>query len=141
MVIKTNVYEDISWYGTNAGTWNVTEAGMYLIAACLPSVRALLVPIFERINSRLRSEERSIDDGKRKRSTFGRSHGVIPPVDMELDGFGRGNDRSELQLVTCYHSESVPEFYSEGGCGEDLERVGGSQVSRSYGLSSVTRVA
>lgn len=105
---------------------------MYLIAACLPSVRALLVPMFERIKLlSIFSRFRRMEDGESKRSTVGGSDGVFTPVDLELAG------SSDNDLVTCFHADSVPGCDREAGLGELMESERAFQANRAYGIGYI----
>lgn len=51
---KTDFLIDLTWYGVELTVWTTAESGLYLIAACLPSLRSLLKHIdISAIRSRL----------------------------------------------------------------------------------------
>jgi hypothetical protein len=49
-------------------TWTIVEPGVYLIAACLPTLRPLLLHIFRRLPTSVKSTERSNNSNTTKGS-------------------------------------------------------------------------
>ena len=104
----TDALEDGTWASVNLTIWTIVESDVYLIAACLPTYRALLKRFFgsdntrgntpgydynykssggpsKRGESRLRSDFRKIDEGSRDPSSD-----TIGLVGMDKHDFAHG---------------------------------------------------
>lgn len=131
-------------------TWVVMESGMYLIAACLPSLRSLLGPAFGRINRSLRTRFQYYGSGKSSQGNSGKANhshsegagnNSRKQNGIEMPRLSDGNDQKDL--VSCYHTESFQERDSAAVSQDDLERGasnhGGIQVHKAYSLSTTPR--
>lgn len=123
------------------------ETGMYLIAACLPSLRNLLGPAFGVITRSLRSRFQYYGSGMSSKNSSGKGdkthdegtgNNSRKQNGIEMPRLSDGNDQKDL--VACYHTESFQERDSAGISQDDLERgAGGIQVHKAYSLSTTPR--
>ena len=51
-IFRIRFTTDITWHFVDAMTWVIIEPGVYLIAACLPSLRSLIKPLSKTLNIR-----------------------------------------------------------------------------------------
>ena len=60
---QSEALEDPTWKSAFLNVWTVVEPGTYLIAACLPALRPLMMTLVRRFGSALSSRSRGAADG------------------------------------------------------------------------------
>ncbi|KUJ19545.1 uncharacterized protein LY89DRAFT_780467 [Mollisia scopiformis] len=146
--------QDLTWYGVDLIIWQMVEPGVYLIAACLPSLRPLFKPVFKDFSFHsLRSRilgyvtsnpssndskdmylaDRSIGGTVVNGGSFQKLHDPLHPPSLS-----DGNDQKGM--VACYREDDGLD--SGGHNDADLElgvSTPGIRVEKKYILSSAPR--
>jgi hypothetical protein len=90
-----DAFKDPTWESVVLITWTVVEAGVYLIAACLPHLRPLILHVFGRVATPSKwSTARSSKDGGG--GGGGSSKNVVPRVAKHTFGGGSNGGFNKL---------------------------------------------
>lgn len=142
---------DLTWYSIRLWTWTTIEPGMYLIAAALPSLRPLLVLIFENVDfstlgSRLlhyRTKECLNKTKTRDIALSGRIESSAPTQGEHIGLRQLVDKRDETGFSSLDDSKRLVACYREDGRGShrplDLESEisgNGILVQKDFGFSS-----
>ena len=158
---KTDIMSDPTWFCIEMTIWTTAESGLYLIAACLPSLRSLLPLIIKHENfgkfrtklsgyhSKLFSRQKSsADDSENKqgrgcdgKTGLGMTIGPRRPSGKwaRSEGPASSGDDNALESLTACYWESAPHSLQMGNSDLDLERGDqGIRIQKSYEVSTDT---
>lgn len=114
-------FKDLTWYSIDTYTWTVVETGVYLIAACLPSLRSLLKHLFKDMDirsirslfggdSRNQSEkslQHHIDSGKAMNSSVSRPGVNTGFAKLDDQFYPRLPDGTDPKASSACYTENV----------------------------------
>ncbi|TVY45761.1 putative membrane protein [Lachnellula occidentalis] len=134
--------KDLSYYGGRVTIWTTVEPGVYLIAACLPSLRPLLgyfhVPI-ESIRSRYRAT-----NGSSKPNS---ADIVLSPRPDSISGHRPGFPRPEDSLPTVAYEDEIDQrglvscYTSTTSLDEEVASSHGGDVGSAHGGDAASEQA
>ncbi|TVY83364.1 hypothetical protein LSUE1_G002843 [Lachnellula suecica] len=113
-------FADFSWYEMELVMWTAAESGVYLIAACLPSLRSLFMPVWTKLSIRSRtthtasrytmsnSLEPKIELPQQPETPHFGFERLPDPLSQGTVGYGKGYGAE----VRCYRDDSMMQMDS-----------------------------